>query len=111
MDRTAYEAWKAETARSEQAWIIDQIPLQNRGEYLFYHGGQDGQYVWIDANGYAEVGRYEGAIPHIGEAIYTPLGGAKVGATAEEALRYMVTKFRMGRLTGLVDTMTPLLPG
>ncbi len=70
MTQGELKAWIAHTAESKQRWMLDHIRLHNHGEYLYYFGGEDGHYVWIDKTGEFRVGDYEGAYPHIGEAIF-----------------------------------------
>jgi len=64
-----FEAWIKHTDRSRNQWQVDPIRLHNRGEYLMYRGGEAGTYVWI-VGAEVSVGSYEGAFPHIGEAIF-----------------------------------------
>lgn len=82
MDKKEFDAWTAETKFSERCWRRDYITGENSKlrarrmgdpsmeEELFYKGGEDGVYIEIRGNGTVTVGEYEGAIPHIGEAIF-----------------------------------------
>jgi hypothetical protein len=72
MDRQEAANWIAETKKSETNWMLDQTTAYNQGIYLLYKGGHDGVYVKIDKNGEIVCGYYEGAYPHIGEAIFFP---------------------------------------
>ena len=45
--------------------------MNGRG-LLYYTGGEDGLYMEISEDGLLEVGTYESAIPHIGDAFFTP---------------------------------------
>ena len=70
MTRQEYEAWLNETEASAYKWTEDVIfRLNGRGAF-FYRGGVDGQFVEVASNGLLEIGTYEGAIPHIGEACF-----------------------------------------
>lgn len=99
MDQQEYNAWKTETARSETRFILDQIPWYNRKEILFYKGGVNGCYVWIFADGTATIGTYEGAVPHIGEAMFNEIHRNKVADDAISALRVIVEKLKQPKLT------------
>lgn len=75
MSKVEFEAWKRETARSRHQWIIDEIHNGRDGQDLVvFKGGENGKFFRIDQSGLCEVGSYEGAIPHIGEAIFTITG-------------------------------------
>ena len=81
MTKAEFTAWQAETERSRGQWIVDSIHNgQPRvGEKpedchaLVYRGGVNGWCLWVWASGRVEIGRYEGAIPHIGEASFRVL--------------------------------------
>ena len=68
MTEREFEAWTAETARSRGSWLLDPV-FQASGRTMFYRGGEDGTYVTI-VGAEVEVGSYEGAVPHIGEALF-----------------------------------------
>lgn len=56
-------------------WTRDKCFENNQDLALFAHiGGADGVYVRITRDGEFEVGRYTGAIPHIGDACFYVLG-------------------------------------
>jgi len=72
MTKQEFENWKAETARSAHKWQID--PIHNQPtDTLIYKGGEDGHFINVSGNRVV-VGTYEGAIPHIGEALFRPVG-------------------------------------
>lgn len=72
MTKEEFELWKAETAKSQNKWQID--PIHNKPtDTLIYKGGQDGFFVNIH-NNKVVLGKYEGAMPHIGEALFKPIG-------------------------------------
>ena len=64
-------AWLAVTASSRFKWVEDDIFRLNGRGAMYYTGGEDGIYMRIQNDGKLEAGKYEGAIPHIGEAIFT----------------------------------------
>ena len=64
--------WMAITQGSQHQWTEDEIYRLNGQGALYYTGGEDGIYVRIESNGMLEAGNYEGATPHIGEAMFTP---------------------------------------
>lgn len=70
MTKQEYQAWKTETESSRRHWILDPIFRANRSELLFYKGGENGYFIWVTADGGMTLGKYEGAIPHIGEALF-----------------------------------------
>ncbi len=72
MTRGEFEDWKRITERSTNKWTLDEVTQHNRGSYLFYKGGIDGNYIRVE-NGRASIGNYEGALPHIGEACFIEL--------------------------------------
>lgn len=83
MTQQEFDAWTAHTERSRRGWQRDEVTLHNRGELLMYHGGEDGTYVRVYGTT-VEVGSYEGAVPHIGEAMFK-LRGKRTFDTASDA--------------------------
>jgi len=81
-----FDHWNKVTAASKDGWQLDTIGVANHGRYLFYQGGENGGYVWVEPDGKVEIGTYTGAIPHIGEAFYRPIHSSKMGDNAQEAL-------------------------
>ena len=63
--------WMAVTENSRYHWTEDEITRRNGRGALYYFGGEDGVYIRIQPEGELSVGTYEGALPHIGEAIFT----------------------------------------
>ena len=91
MTKQEFDAWKAETARSRNQWIMDEIHNGRDGQDLVvFKGGEDGQFIRIDQSGLCELGSYEGAIPHIGEALFTITGVHKC-ATFDEGCTRLLT--------------------
>lgn len=62
--------WMAVTANSQYQWTEDEVTRLNGRGALYYLGGTDGVYIRIQPEGKLSVGTYEGAIPHIGEALF-----------------------------------------
>lgn len=85
MDKQEYKAWLAETNGSKLHWQIDEVTRHNQGVYLIFKGGISGQYIRIEG-GFIEIGDYEGAIPHIGEASFSPGYTSKRYRDNDEAL-------------------------
>jgi hypothetical protein len=102
MTKAEYAAWQAETAKSLHRWALDQVTFHNRGEYLFYKGGSCGTYVRVGADGVASIGSYEGAIPHIGEATFTPKYTRKLDGTADAALARVLRGLGLEALLALI---------
>ena len=63
--------WLAVTENSRYQWIEDEVTRLNGCGALYYFGGEDGVYIRIQPEGELSVGTYEGAFPHIGEALFT----------------------------------------
>ena len=70
MTKKEFVAWQAMTESSRHKWTEDEIFRLNGRGMLYYIGGKDGQYIEINKDGRLEIGTYEGAIPHIGEATF-----------------------------------------
>jgi hypothetical protein len=70
MTQHEFEYWQAVTAESAHKWVEDRVTRLNGNGALFYTGGEDGQYMRLSPEGKLTVGTYEGAIPHIGEAMF-----------------------------------------
>jgi len=66
-----FAAWLAVTESSRYKWVEDEIYRLNGRGAMYYFGGEDGVYMRIQNDGKLEAGKYEGAIPHIGEAMFT----------------------------------------
>jgi hypothetical protein len=71
MNQKEFELWRAVTASSTHKWVEDAIFRLNGRGALYYTGGENGVYMKIPKDGMLELGTYEGALPHIGEAIFT----------------------------------------
>ena len=70
MTQHEFEYWQAVTESSAHKWVEDRVTRLNGNGALFYTGGEDGQYMRLSPEGKLTVGTYEGAIPHIGEAMF-----------------------------------------
>lgn len=71
MTKEEFAYWQTKTESSRHTWTEDTIfRLNGRGAF-YYIGGENGQYIEIGKNGLLEVGKYESAFPHIGEAFFT----------------------------------------
>jgi len=102
MTKSEYDHWKRVTAQSTQNWILDEITLHNWNSYLFYKGGEDGTYIEINPSGRATVGHYEGALPHIGEALFIAKHTKVLADNAEEALKIVTERMGLQFLRNLV---------
>ncbi len=70
MDKRELEYWQSVTEHSTYRWTEDSIIRLNSGEHLYYIGGENGHYMRLSQDGKLTVGNYEGAYPHIGEAVF-----------------------------------------
>ena len=73
------KAWLAVTQDSQYRWTEDEITRLNDRGALYYYGGTDGIYMRIQPDGKLSIGTYEGALPHIGEAFFTPKASVDCG--------------------------------
>ena len=99
MTRDEFALWKDITGNSRFHWTEDAIfRLNGRGAF-YYIGGEDGGYMRIHKDGRLELGSYEGAVPHIGEAVFMPKS-EKQYADFNEAF---TTAIQLGGKRFLVD--------
>jgi len=68
-----FAGWLAVTESSRYRWVEDEIYRLNGRGAMYYTGGEDGVYIRIQQDGKLEAGNYEGAFPHIGEAMFKPV--------------------------------------
>ena len=68
-----FVGWLAVTESSRYRWVEDDIYRLNGRGAMYYTGGEDGVYMRIQQDGKLEAGNYEGAFPHIGEAMFKPV--------------------------------------
>ena len=59
---------------------FDEVTRMNGRGFLYYSGGESGIDMRVTRDGSLQVGNYEGAIPHIGDALFKP--GRKRNAAA-----------------------------
>lgn len=89
MTKNEFNAWKQVTEASRHHWVVDQTTLRNRRVHLIYKGGESGQFIEVTPEGKATIGDYVGAIPHIGEALFTPKHSRQF-ANGDEALAKVI---------------------
>ena len=83
MDQREFEHWQAVTSGSRHMWVEDAVTRMNGRGCLYYSGGESGIYMRITQEGTLQVGNYEGAVPHIGEALLGPGAERKCGSFNE----------------------------
>lgn len=71
MDKAEFEKWMEVTRSSQHHWVEDEVTRLNGRGALYYTGGENGLFMRIETDGMLRAGTYEGAIPHIGEAVFT----------------------------------------
>ena len=81
--------WMAVTEHSRYQWTEDQVTRLNGRGALYYFGGENGVYMRIQPGGTLSVGTYEGAFPHIGEAIFTQKAAQECGGFNQALQRAM----------------------
>ena len=108
MDEAEFEAWAKFTAQSAGNWTLDFAQMHNNGISLYYCGlpkdPSRGIYVQITPPGLdksgeysgavLETGRYEDAVPHIGEAVFSTRF-SQIFPTEEEAIRFAISELGM----------------
>lgn len=102
MTRDEYKNWQKQTIQSKNNWILDEVRYHNTKDFLFYTGGESGVYLQVSKDGIAEIGEYNGAIPHIGEAIFSRQHSRKLADNADEALRIVTEKLGMKFLLNFI---------
>ncbi len=111
MSPEEFKAWAGQMKRAAGHWTLDPVSLHNRQEYLFFCGRMDdpskGIFVEMSHNKDRTVelacGQYEGAIPHIGEAMFAPttrLQFPDMEAAIGHALGRMGLSFMLAFLQG-----------
>ena len=66
-----FDTWKKWTRESGHRWIVDPIHDGRGGrDLLLFIGGESGKLLCFSNWDTLEIGSYEGAVPHIGEAIF-----------------------------------------
>jgi len=96
MTHEEFQNWLEFTKSSETQWIVDVVTFVNRGEILVYRGGVDGIYLLCQPDGTATIGTYEGAMPHIGEAVLRPGFSRNVSIDALGALLAVYKRVGIG---------------
>lgn len=69
MTKKEFEAWQEETAKSKDSWQVDKIHC-SLADALLYKGGENGRYIHLHYS-LVECGTYTGAIPHVGNALFS----------------------------------------
>lgn len=104
MNHCEFDAWTRLTERSARGWQLDEVTYANTGCWLLYRGGERGCYIYVtavDDGANVTVGTYEDAVPHIGEAAFTPLGNRAFG-DASDAFESIVSAAGFGILLMLL---------
>lgn len=103
MTDTELKSWLAVTQDSRYRWTEDEITRLNGRGALYYYGGEDGIYMRIQPDGKLSIGTYEGALPHIGEAGFTPKTSMDCGnfdRALQTAMEFGGTKFLVDMFSG-----------
>lgn len=102
MDKQEYTAWQAATKSSVTRWTVDEVQWLNHKRIICYKGGENGVYIEADPDGKVTIGNYEGALPHIGEALFFPKHSKTMGQDASEAFGKVTEKLGLGFLMNLM---------
>ena len=98
-----FHAWKRWTEMSGHRWTMDPVHDGKGDRDLLLHiGGENGKYLRFSQDGTLEMGYYEGAVPHIGEATFR-IEGQKKFKDRNEAF---VRAIELGGLACLLDLVT-----
>lgn len=66
-----FAAWKESTRESGYHWTVDPIHDGRDGrDLLLFVGGESGKFLRFNNWDTLKIGSYEGAVPHIGEAVF-----------------------------------------
>ena len=66
-----FAAWKESTRESGHHWTVDPIHDGRDGrDLLLFVGGESGKFLRFNNRDTLKIGSYEGAVPHIGEAVF-----------------------------------------
>lgn len=103
MNAQEFAAWTRYTKGSEFSWRLDECARHNLGVLLLCKGGEDGCFVRIERDGKTEAGTYEGAIPHIGEALFKTTF-RKTFPNQDDAFARVAECYGTGFLLDLVTT-------
>ena len=112
MTQHELEHWLKVTASSEYRWVEDEITRRGGRGALYYTGGEDGIYMRLSPDGRLTAGTYEGAFPHIGEALFTRKAEhqyASFSEASQAALEFGDIQFLADMLSS--DQMPQLPPG
>lgn len=112
MTQHELEHWLKVTASSEYRWVEDEITRRGGRGALYYTGGEDGIYMRLSPDGRLTAGTYEGAAPHIGEALFTQKAEhqyASFSEASQAALEFGGIQFLVDMLSS--DQMPQLPPG
>lgn len=72
MDQIEFEHWQTVTSSSQCMWVEDAVTRLNGLGCFYCSGGESGIYMRIAQDGTLQAGNYEGAFPHIGDALSGP---------------------------------------
>ncbi len=88
MTQAEYAAWLDVTKQSAGRWQVDPVQWLNERRMLVYKGGVSGQFAVVERDGRLDLGTYEGALPHIAEALFTTAMTFKF-ASQDKALAWL----------------------
>ena len=116
MDRNEQAAWSRHQMKNAGHWTVDPIhdgvsPCNGGKRDLIVHCGYphsptDGIYVMVGQDGTWQTGSYEGAVPHIGDAEFTPKQRGKE-ESFDQACAYLVERLGLKFLLALAFGRSP----
>lgn len=110
---SSYNAWVTYMKSRRGMWTIDQIHNGVGGKdllaYASYAGDHSsGVYVMVN-NGKVDSGTFRDAVPHIGEATFSPKWSKDFG-DHNEAIATVMTRLGVRFLLDVTHTRNPALP-
>lgn len=110
MNDKEFKAWARKMAAEAGFWVRDAVTANNRpGCDLFYVATPSdptrGIFVSIE-NGALQTGRFEGAIPHIGEAMFVAKHTANFSSHAD-ALTHCIERLGLSFLLAATQGASP----
>jgi len=110
MNAEEFEKWAAFQKKNAGHWVMDRVREMNTGDLFFYNALPSdparGIFVEITKAGALRSGRFEGAVPHIGEALFT-IKVDKKFENQDKAFTHAVTALGLSFLFAVTHGVSP----